>query len=171
MDKVVFLDRDGVINKKAPPHQYITKWKEFSFISGVPEAIKKLNSRGYKIVVVSNQRCIARGLATAGDIEKLHRSMREALAKRGARIDAVFYCPHEVGQCHCRKPEIGLFLQAEKLYDIDKTQSYMIGDEETDIQAGHHYGIRSILVGGKSASADYSCPALLGAVDYISKGG
>lgn len=167
MARVVFLDRDGVINKRALPHSYITKWDDFVLIDGVQEAIKQLNENNYIVYLVTNQRCVARGLATNEDIEALHEKMVKILMENGARIDKIFCCTHDEGQCNCRKPQIGLFLQAEKLTDVDKKKSWMIGDEMKDIDAGRNYGIRTIGIELQKGEADYYCKSLYEAVQKI----
>lgn len=145
MRKTVFLDRDGLLNKKARPHEYVTTWGDFEFLPGVPGAIRTLNMAGYQAVVVTNQRGIARGLAAAEDVDGLHDRMRAELEKQGARIDGIYVCPHEEGACACRKPQIGLFLMAEKDFGIDKEASWMVGDSDSDVEAGRRYGIKTIL--------------------------
>lgn len=145
LHKVVFLDRDGVINVQAAEHEYIKSWEEFVFLPGVPEAIGVLNRAGYLVLVVTNQRGVARGMMSLADVDEIHRKMCLALEKAGAKIDKVYVCPHDIGQCSCRKPDIGLFLQAEQDYDIDKKKSWMVGDSRSDVEAGMRYGVRSIL--------------------------
>lgn len=145
-DKIAFLDRDGVINEKAPPHDYIKSWAEFRFKPGAIEGIKLLNEAGYKVVIVTNQRGIARGMMAEEMLNEIHQNMIEVLKTHGAVIDAIFYCPHENGTCTCRKPDIGLFLQAEKNFMIDKSRSFIIGDSQSDIEAGKRYGIKSYLI-------------------------
>ncbi|MCC8104936.1 MAG: HAD family hydrolase [Clostridiales bacterium] len=142
--KAVFLDRDGLINRQALPHQYITKWEEFEFLPNVPEAIRELNNAGYLVLIVTNQRGIARGIVTMEEVEELHHQMCKTLEANGAGIDGIYVCPHNDGECHCRKPEIGLFLQAEQEFEIDKESSWMVGDSESDAQAGKNYGVRTI---------------------------
>lgn len=144
MHKVIFIDRDGVINKKAAPHCYIQCWEEFEFLPGVSGAIRKANEAGYVVLVVTNQRGVARGLMTMEDVNDIHRKMAAKLALEQAHIDNVYVCPHEKGQCSCRKPDIGLFLQAESTYPVDKENSWMIGDSKSDILAGQSYGIRTL---------------------------
>ena len=167
MAKVIFLDRDGVINKCAKEHQYITRWENFEFLERVPEAIRLLNNAGYKIVVVSNQRGIARGITTKVEVDELHKRVNEYLNQRGANIDCFLYCPHEIGKCNCRKPDIGLFLAAERLYDVDKSHSYMIGDSESDIVAGNNFGVKTVFVGGYNSLADICCKNLYEAVQAV----
>ena len=145
MHKTVFLDRDGLINRCAAPHCYICKWEDFKFLPGVAEAIGMLNEAGFLVLVITNQRGVARGMLTQDELDTLHRNMRSVLEASGARIDHIYACPHEAGTCTCRKPDIGLFRMAEADYDIDKSRSWMIGDSETDIQAGKKYGVHTIL--------------------------
>lgn len=142
-EKIAFLDRDGVINEKAPEHQYITRWSDFRFKEGVFEALRLLKEQGYKIVIVTNQRGIARQLMTEEDLAEIHRQMLLKLQQQGAFIDKIFHCPHEKGTCQCRKPGIGLLLEAEKYYKVNKAKSFLIGDSMTDIQAGERYGVKS----------------------------
>ena len=144
MRKAVFLDRDGLINVQAAPHHYITRWEDFRFLPGVPEAIRRLNEAGYLVLVVTSQRGVARGMMTMEAVEDIHRHMCAALAEAGAHIDSIYVCPHNEGECHCRKPEIGLFLQAERDFSIDRAASWMVGDSDTDTEAGRRYGVRTI---------------------------
>ena len=113
-----------MICRCAAPHEYIRTWDEFRFLPGVQEAVRLLNKGGYRVVVVSNQRGIARGLLTVQDVTLLHEKMQEALQEQGVYIDAIYICPHEAGTCNCRKPEIGLFLRAEREHSVDKSTSW-----------------------------------------------
>lgn len=169
MRKTVFLDRDGVINQTAPPHDYIRTWAAFHFLPGVKEAIGLLNRHGFLVLIITNQRGIARGLMTMADLAAIHDCMQHELEMTGAHIDDIFICPHEKGTCHCRKPGIGLFLQAENKYPIDKSHSYMVGDSKSDIIAGKRYGVRTVAVNVNSFGADYHCASLWKAVQWILK--
>ena len=153
-DKIAFLDRDGVINEKAAEHGYIKSWVEFVFKAGAIESIRLLNAKGFKVVLITNQRGIARGLMSQDDLEHIHGKMCDTLKKHKARIDAIFYCPHEQGSCDCRKPGIGLFLQAEKVFAVDKENSFMIGDSISDIKAGEGYGVKSYLLSSGQSLED-----------------
>lgn len=168
-NKMIFLDRDGVINRKAPPHDYIKSANEFRMLPGAGKAIHLLNVAGYKVVIVTNQRGIARGLMTMEDLNQVHQFMKKELLNFEAHIDDIFVCPHDIGQCHCRKPDIGLFLQAEKKFAIDKDKSYIIGDSRTDIEAGKNYGIKTISINGPDFNADHDSSSLLEAVNWIIK--
>jgi len=143
--KTIFLDRDGLINRCAAPHCYICKWEDFEFLPGAIEAISRFNAAGYLVLLVTNQRGVARGMLTQDALEALHGAMCSELEASGARIDHIYVCPHETGTCTCRKPGIGMFQMAERDYAIDKSRSWMIGDSQTDILAGRRYGVRTIL--------------------------
>lgn len=144
MYKTVFLDRDGLINQKAPEHDYIKSWEEFRFLPGVAEAIRRLNDAGYLVLVVTNQRGVARGMMSMSAVDEIHKAMCRALDEAGAHIEKVYVCPHEAGTCNCRKPDIGLFLQAERDFEIDRQHSWMVGDSDSDVEAGQRYGVRTI---------------------------
>jgi len=168
MRKAVFLDRDGVINRSPPEHDYVKRWEEFHFLPGVPEAIKKLNRAGFLTIVVSNQRGIARGLFTEEDLEDIHNRMLDELRSSGAHIDAIYHCPHDVDEgCGCRKPEPGMILRAAKDHDIDLACSFMVGDSTADVEAGRRAGVRTIYVGDGSCDADFHAEDLAGAVGVI----
>lgn len=145
-NKVAFLDRDGVINVKLPEGKYVTKWSEFRFLNGAIEGIKLLNKAGYKIIIITNQRGIAKGIMSESSLKKLHQHMIKKVVDSGGRVEAIYYCPHQAGECNCRKPKIGMFLEAEKYLKIDKKKSFMIGDSESDVEAGRNYGVKSYLL-------------------------
>ena len=136
MDKILFLDRDGVINKKAPPHQHITTPDDFIILPNVKEALLYAKAKGYKIIVITNQRSVPKEI-----YDMIHTKMLTDLPE----IEDIFVCPHEDGECNCRKPLPGLFYQAANKYDVDKNQSLMIGDSQSDLDAATAYGIKAIL--------------------------
>lgn len=152
--KVVFLDRDGTMNTEV---HYLYRPEDLVLIPGTAEAVKQLNDAGFTVIVVTNQAGVARGYFTEDDVRTLHRYMNGVLGRHGAHVDAFYYCPHHpehgVGvykkECKCRKPGTGMFEAAEKELDmpIDRAHSWMIGDKLIDTEAGHNFGIRSILVG------------------------
>lgn len=152
MDNVIFLDRDGTVNREV---NYLHRQSDLVILPGVPEAIRLLREHGYRIVVVTNQAGVARGYYTCQDVENLHQYLNQVLKQNGAWIDHFFYCPHHpvygIGEykqeCGCRKPGTGMFLMAEQYYEIHKENSYMIGDKRLDIEAGRNYGVKGILVG------------------------
>lgn len=160
LKRYVFIDRDGVINvdgEGRTRHGYITAWKDFSFLPGVLEGLRKLTARGYRNIVISNQKCVGKGIMTRQELDLLTAKMREAVEKEGGRIDEVFYCTHlDEDNCACRKPKDGLFVEArEKLGAGDLEGACFIGDSERDITAGRSAGLKTILVlSGKSARED-----------------
>ena len=112
-DRVVFLDRDGVINEDSP--EYIKSWAEFRFISGSIEALRQLNANGFKAIVITNQSAVNRGLIPEPVLREMHDNMRQAVEKAGGFIADIFYCPHRPDEeCACRKPKPGLIRQAQR---------------------------------------------------------
>jgi D-glycero-D-manno-heptose 1,7-bisphosphate phosphatase len=147
--RAVFLDRDGVLNEKMPEGQYVTRWQDFHVLPGVPEALRRLNEAGLRVIVVSNQRGIALGLYTAADVEAIHAALQRLLKSAGALVDAFFICPHDKGQCNCRKPLPGLFEQAVAMFpEIKAATSAMIGDAHSDIEFGRRLGMTTIFIEG-----------------------
>lgn len=153
--KAVFLDRDGTINKYVG---FLRNIDDFELIDGVTEAIKKINQRGYLAIVVTNQPVIARGEVTWEKLNEIHKKMATLLGKDGAYVDAIYICPHHPDKgfegerpeykidCDCRKPKPGMLLQAAKDFNIDLSQSIMIGDSERDVEAGEAAGCSSYKV-------------------------
>jgi D-glycero-D-manno-heptose 1,7-bisphosphate phosphatase len=144
--KIAFLDRDGVINKKAPPHEYITSVNDFVFNEGIFEVVETLKDEGFEFVVVTNQRGISRGLLTKETLADIHTKMTRVFAERDIRILDVFYCPHSENSCNCRKPKPGLLEQACAKYNVDISQSILISDTEEDVSMGTVFGLQSYLV-------------------------
>ena len=154
--KAIFLDRDGTINKYVG---YLRTPEQFELLEGAGEAIRKINLSGYLAIVVTNQPVIARGEVTVDGLQEIHNKMETMLGKEGAYLDGVYYCPHhpdkgfagEVEElkivCECRKPKAGLLLQAAKDFNIDLSQSWMIGDSENDVLAGKNAGCKTALIG------------------------
>jgi D-glycero-D-manno-heptose 1,7-bisphosphate phosphatase len=141
----IFLDRDGVINRLRSG--YVTSWDTFEFLPHAKDALTMLTAAGLRIVVVTNQRGIARGLMSVSDLEIIHANMLTEVHAAGAIIHAVYYCPHDKDQCACRKPCVGMFLQAQRDFpEIDFRRSAVIGDSLTDIEAGRKLGCNLILV-------------------------
>jgi len=147
-NKVLFLDRDGVINEE---YNYVYKIKDFHFCDGIFELCKYYQDNGYIIVVITNQAGIARGYYTEEDFNILTEWMIKEFNENGINIAKVYFCPHHpefTGNCTCRKPNPGMILDAQKEFNIDLCESILIGDKESDIKAGKNAGIgRSILIG------------------------
>jgi D-glycero-D-manno-heptose 1,7-bisphosphate phosphatase len=147
----VFLDRDGVLNKNPSGGRFVTCWEEFHLLPGVEIAIEALNRSGRKVIVVTNQRAVALELISRDDLDRLHGRLKEQLAIRGAALDAIYVCPHDVGECTCRKPQTGLFEQAFADFPgATPGNSVMIGDSLRDIEAGSRLGLRTVFIDGSS---------------------
>jgi D-glycero-D-manno-heptose 1,7-bisphosphate phosphatase len=156
MPKAVFIDRDGVINQKPREGEYVTSWDDFHILPEVAEAITLLKKAGYAVVVVTNQRCVAKGLLAASELEEMHERMRESLSHLGAMLDGIYYCPHDYESlCNCRKPAPGMLLEAAQAHDLDLPSSWMVGDSEIDIQAGKNAGCKTarVLGAGEKSNA------------------
>jgi len=151
--RTLFLDRDGVINKKID-NDYVRKWEQFEFLPNVIDALKILNKLFDKIIIVTNQRGIGRKLMTKEDLNGIHEKMLNVLNKEGIKIDKIYYCPHDYEKetCNCRKPKIGMALQAKKDFPyIDFNNSVMVGDSISDIEFGKKSGMKSFLIANKSS--------------------
>ncbi|MHA7840782.1 MAG: D-glycero-beta-D-manno-heptose 1,7-bisphosphate 7-phosphatase [Gammaproteobacteria bacterium] len=142
---IILLDRDGVINEDSS--HYIKSPAEWHPIPGSLEAIARLNKAGYKTIVTTNQSGIARGYYDENTLEKIHRTMQQALQAYGGNIDAIFICPHhpEAG-CACRKPKPTLLLQALSQYNVEANSTVYIGDKWSDMEAAQAAGCQPILV-------------------------
>lgn len=147
--KVIFLDRDGVINRGPAifKRRYVTEWRYFKFLPGVKNAVRKLTVAGYSIYIISNQAGISKGCFSRTDMKAITANMVEEFKKAGGRITGVFYCPHkDEDNCGCRKPKTGLFEKAVEKSRIDFKKTFFIGDSMRDMQAGRAAGCKTILV-------------------------
>jgi len=180
--KAIFLDRDGVINKT---DKDVCRVKDFRFFPDTTRAIKKINNSEFLAIIITNQPAVAKGFCSIEEVAAIHKKMETLLGREGAKLDAVYYCPHhpEKGftgenpkykiKCNCRKPKIGLIKKAEKEFNIDLRQSYFIGDSFRDILCGRNAGTKTI--GVKTGKAckdgkvkpDYLKNNLLQAVNFI----
>ena len=169
--KAIFLDRDGTINKYVG---FLRNIDDFELIEGVAEAIKLINQSGYLAIVVTNQPVIARGEVTWEELNEIHKKMATLLGKEGAYVDGIYICPHHPDKgfegerpeykidCDCRKPKPGLLLQAAKDFNIDLSESYMIGDSHRDVEAGENAGVK------KSIRVEENCEySLVNKIIYI----
>ncbi len=141
MNKALFLDRDGVINKEK---NYLYKIEDFEFIDGVFETCKYFQDNGFLIIIITNQAGIARGKYTEDDYQILTDWMIKEFEKKDIKISKVYHCPHHPdfsGDCECRKPNPGMILQAQRDFDIDLSQSILVGDKNSDIEAGIKAGV------------------------------
>lgn len=180
----VFLDRDGTINKEA---HFLCRPEQVELLPGAAAAIRRLNEARRLAVVVTNQPVIAMGMCSEETLAQIHVRLGELLAQEGAKLDAVYYCPHDphargMGgiaslqvDCDCRKPKTGLIRRAATDFGLDLSGAWLIGDKTTDIRTARNASIRSILVrtghGGKDGNhadlPDFACTALTEAVDVV----
>lgn len=146
MKKIIFIDRDGVINED-PIGDYIKRWEDFRFIPGAVEALKHLTEHGFEIIILSNQAGIGDGIFSESALQDITKKMLAALMKSGIKIKRVYYCLHgKEADCACRKPKTGLFEQAAREVRFDPANTYFIGDKWTDVQAGKNFGMRTLFV-------------------------
>jgi D-glycero-D-manno-heptose 1,7-bisphosphate phosphatase len=142
----IFLDRDGTVNQEV---DYLTSPDSLTLLPGVTEAIHEANSLGWKVFIITNQSGIARGLLTKDELAIIHNVLRAQLQAGGASLDAIYYCPHHPDfnqPCTCRKPNIGMLLEAKGEFQIDFERSYVVGDKMIDIETAQNCGAHSILV-------------------------
>lgn len=176
--KAIFLDRDGTINRYVG---FLRDIDEFELIDGVAEAIRNINSSGYLAIVVTNQPVIARGEVTMDELQEIHNKMETLLGIKGAYLDGIYFCPHhphkgyegEIPElkidCECRKPKPGLLLKAAEDFNIDLSQSWMIGDGENDVKAGISAGCRTGLLGTEQYGQDVTETSMLGLLKSVIK--
>ncbi len=153
----VFLDRDGVLNKKPAQHDYVKSFEEFEWNKNAKQLVREICKRGYLAIVVSNQRGISRGMMSREFVDTLHTKINDDLKIEGSHITSFYICEHDyAANCVCRKPNPGLFHRALRDFDIDITQSYMIGDSATDIEAAQKAGCKkAIFIKSDTIDLDY----------------
>ncbi len=176
--KVIFIDRDGVINEDLIG-DYIKHWEEFRFIPGSIEALKKLAVHGYEIVIISNQAGIGDGVFPESALNEVTDKMVGQLKQNSVPIKAIYYCLHgKDAGCDCRKPNTGLFVRAAREIQFNTTETYFIGDKATDIEAGKKFGLKTLFVLTGHGSMDQSrltgrltpekiLPSIKEAADYV----
>jgi histidinol-phosphate phosphatase family protein len=173
--KAVFLDRDGTIVEHV---HHLHKIEDLALIEGSAKAIKKINNAGFLAIVITNQSVVARGLCSEEELLKINNKMETLLGEKGARLDAIYYCPHHpdyTGKCNCRKPKIGMVKSAQRDFNIDLKKSYFVGDTNADIMCGINAGLKTI--GVKTGQGCENCEKkpshifddLNKAVDFIIK--
>lgn len=178
--KVIFLDRDGVINKYPGDKNYVTSWKDFHFLPGAKQAITKLSQQGFRLFVASNQAGVGKGLFSQKTLDFITKKMLQEIEKNGGKIEGVYYCTHRREEnCPCRKPRAGLISKIKKNHSINSTGALFIGDTIPDVQTAKAAGCKSILVlsgkeelNGRSAWAsvpDFIFENLSQAADFILK--
>ncbi|NND94154.1 MAG: HAD family hydrolase [Flavobacteriales bacterium] len=146
MNKAVFLDRDGVINRD--PGDYTKNWREFEFNDDVIDVLKEFQDAGFKLIIITNQGGIAKGLYSQEDYDHLTKNMLEVMSRNNLEISEVYFSPHhdDYSRSISRKPDSLLFERALYKYDIDPLQSFIIGDKERDIFAGEKVGVKGVLI-------------------------
>lgn len=183
-DKIIFLDRDGTINKE---DGYITKPDQLKLYDGTLTALKMLDEIGYRIVIVSNQAGVGRGLLTEAKLQEINAALLGTLKGHGIEIEKLYYCPHHPDasvpeykkDCECRKPKTGMIMRARTELDVQVQGAYMIGDKLTDIELAHNFGGRGILLltgygtkerghlAGKPYAPVYIAKDIIDAVNWI----
>jgi D-glycero-D-manno-heptose 1,7-bisphosphate phosphatase len=163
----LFLDRDGIINVYLPD-DYVKHPREFAFNDGACDAIRDLSKIFNRVVVVTNQRGVARGLMTLDDLQRVHEYMLGEIRAAGGRIDGIYFCPHDRDDnCACRKPKTGLALQAKEMYpDIDFKKSIIVGDSVSDMKFGENCGMRLAYVAGHDGEAYGDTPVFSSLADF-----
>ncbi len=155
------MDRDGTLNVLRPG-EYILHPRAVRFLPGAAAAVKQFNSLGYLVIVITNQGAVGRGILKKEKLDEIHALMIRRLGEQGARIDAIYYCPHypeavlpgHAIRCRCRKPNIGMILKATRDFHIDRNKSFLIGDTTQDILTGKRAGLTTILVGSGYGGKD-----------------
>lgn len=147
--RTVFLDRDGVINEKMPEGDYVRRPGDLKLLEGAAGAIARLNRDGVRVVVVSNQRGVALELYSLEDVQEIETALEGLLAAEGAHLDGFYFCPHEEGECDCRKPRPGMFERVRADFpEIEAATSVMIGDSLSDMEFGRGLGMRTVFIEG-----------------------
>jgi D-glycero-D-manno-heptose 1,7-bisphosphate phosphatase len=146
MNKVVFLDRDGVINIERG--EYTWKIEDFKLTVGLISFLKEVQQKGFFTIIISNQGCIGKGVCTMEDVDKAHEYLKDELKRSNIELTDLYYCPHHPnsGKCLCRKPGSVMLEKAISRYQVDVSKSYFIGDTERDIEAGNKVGLHTIKV-------------------------
>src|SRR5579875_2386384 len=151
----VLLDRDGTINVKAPEGEYITCPEELELLPGAAEAIRMLNRARVPAVVVTNQRGVALGRMDGADLRAVHARLHQLLSNQDAWVDAIFYCPHDQGECACRKPAPLMLRRAGAYLGLTSLRhAVMIGDSLSDVEAGRRANTRTVLLGPRGQAPD-----------------
>ena len=145
MNKAIFLDRDGIINLERK--DYVKTIKEFILIDEIFDIIKLINSKGYLVIIITNQSAINRKIITESNLREIHNHFLKLAKNKNAKVDGIYFCPHTPNEnCKCRKPKPELIKQAALDFQVDLSQSWMIGDNQTDFDAGINAGCKAIKI-------------------------
>ena len=151
----IFVDRDGTLIKEVG---YLRRLEQIEILPGVPEAIQLLRQQGLKVAVITNQSAVARGLITEGELREIHQKLSDELARHGAFLDGIYYCPHHPTEgvepyrivCDCRKPNVGLARRAAADLNLHIPRSYVVGDQSSDMEVASRIGAKGILIKGET---------------------
>jgi D-glycero-D-manno-heptose 1,7-bisphosphate phosphatase len=162
----VILDRDGVLNERPPRAEYVRRPEDFRWLPGAREALRLYAEAGWRVIVVSNQAGIERGMMTEADLAAVHERMCREAAEAGGRIEKIYHCPHhwDTG-CECRKPRPGMLYRAQRDFHLDLTRTTFIGDDERDVQTADAAGSPSALVTGEVSLLDLTRGLLAGELE------
>lgn len=157
----LFIDRDGVINRRRPG-DYVLDWSQFIFVPGIRTALKQLSNLGLPMIIISNQAAVGKGLLDSAGLEKITARMRQSLLRDGVSLYAAYYCTHRSeADCACRKPRPGLLLRAAHDLNIDLGRSIFVGDSETDLQAAQAAGCQPVLFGRRISECPKSVTSMV----------
>jgi histidinol-phosphate phosphatase family protein len=160
--KAVFLDRDGVLTRERRDH--VKTPEELEILPGIGRPLRDLRKHGFRLVIVTNQSVVGRGLATDDEMGRIHEKLQSELKRVGSYVDAIYYCPHlPEEKCSCRKPEPGLILKAAKDLGIDIAASWMIGDKEIDLEAAKRAGCRGVRVETNAGDLEQAVSSIISA--------
>jgi D-glycero-D-manno-heptose 1,7-bisphosphate phosphatase len=167
--KAVFLDRDGVLTRERS--DYVKTPDELEVLPGIGPPLRDLRKMGYRLIIVTNQSVVGRGLATDAEMGRIHEKLQSELKRMGCPVDAIYYCPHLPGAgCSCRKPEPGLILRAAKDLGLDIASSWMIGDKEIDVEAAKRAGCRGLRVETNRGDLQQAIMTITGAEEKVGNG-
>ncbi len=145
--KCVFFDRDGIVNESPHPGRYVTRWEDFHLIPAFVDCLRVVIQHGYQAVIVSNQSAVAKGIISAEQVDEMHQRLLDILNRNhDLQFLDIIYCPHNPGECSCRKPQPGMLLTIAGKHGVNLPASWMIGDQETDVEAGRLAGCHTIIV-------------------------
>jgi D-glycero-D-manno-heptose 1,7-bisphosphate phosphatase len=145
--RAIFLDRDGVVIRKAPEGAYVADWREVEFLQGSLEAIAAFCRFGYKVIIVTNQRGLATGKIELSKLKNIHARVKAVIGSCGGNVSGIYYCPHDISEgCSCRKPKAGMLVQAAVEHQLRLHECWMVGDKETDVAAGKSVGCKTALI-------------------------
>lgn len=168
--KCVFFDRDGIVNRDPGFGKYVERVEDFHIMPEFVAALRVVTEKGYAAVIVTNQRGVARGIMSLSEVESMHALLVEHLKGLGLSLSGIYLCPHNNNECTCRKPQPGMLLRAAAEHDLDLTRSWMVGDTESDVEAGQRAGCRTVLVPReppKLTKPDYILSSLAELPDFL----